>query len=98
MFDIGFFELVLVAVVALLVVGPERLPGLVRSTGYWMGRIRHFISSANEEIQREIHNAEILRREAEEKARQALLEQAPGKQDDAPAAVPPDDNTKPPQT
>ncbi|HSO80570.1 MAG TPA: twin-arginine translocase TatA/TatE family subunit, partial [Chromatiaceae bacterium] len=38
MFDIGFLEMVLVGVVALLVVGPERLPKLARTAGLWMGR------------------------------------------------------------
>ena len=40
MFDIGFLELVVVGVVALLVVGPERLPKLARTAGLWMGRAR----------------------------------------------------------
>lgn len=88
MFDIGFSELVLVAIVALLVVGPERMPGLVRGAGHWIGKLRYFIASASEEFQREIHNAEILRREAEEKARQALLDQQAAKTESNSAADP----------
>jgi sec-independent protein translocase protein TatB len=40
MFDIGFSELVLVGVVALVVLGPERLPGAVRTASLWIGRIK----------------------------------------------------------
>ncbi|CAK0763903.1 Sec-independent protein translocase protein TatB [Gammaproteobacteria bacterium] len=68
MFEVGFWELVMVGVVALLVVGPERLPGLARSAGLWMGKARYFISSVKAEINREI-KAEELRRIVEEQAR-----------------------------
>ncbi len=71
MFDIGFFELAVVAIVALFVVGPERLPGLVRTVGFWFGKIRYWVNSTNMEMKREWHNAEILRQEAETKAQQA---------------------------
>jgi sec-independent protein translocase protein TatB len=82
MFDIGFFELALIAVVALFVVGPERLPGLVRSVGFWVGKARYFVNNMNDEMKREMHNAEILRREAEATARQQIEEPSP-KVDDA---------------
>ena len=72
MFDIGFFELAVVAVVALFVVGPERLPGLVRTAGFWFGKIRYWVNSTNMEMKREWHNAEILRQEAEMKAKEAV--------------------------
>lgn len=55
MFDIGFWELIVIAVVALLVVGPERLPGFARETGRWAGRIRRFIHDARFELERELH-------------------------------------------
>jgi sec-independent protein translocase protein TatB len=54
MFDIGFWELVLVAVVALLVVGPERLPELVRESGRWLRAARRFVSDARNQIEREL--------------------------------------------
>jgi len=54
MFDIGFWELVLIAVVALLVVGPERLPELVRETGRWVRAARRFITDARYQIEREL--------------------------------------------
>jgi len=74
MLDVGFFEIAVVAVVALFVVGPERLPGLVRTVGYWFGKARYWINSTNAEMKREFHNAEVLRQEAEQAPRQSLNE------------------------
>ncbi|MDH5409282.1 MAG: Sec-independent protein translocase protein TatB, partial [Gammaproteobacteria bacterium] len=45
MFDIGFWELAIIAVVGLLVIGPERLPGVARTAGMWIGRTRRFITT-----------------------------------------------------
>ena len=59
MFDVGFFELLLIGMVALLVVGPERLPKLARTVGMWLGRGRRFISSVKEDIDREIKADEL---------------------------------------
>lgn len=61
MFDVGFWELVLVGVVALVVIGPERLPGFVRVAGLWIAKARQTIASVKQEIQAELH-AEDLRR------------------------------------
>ncbi|MEN8133089.1 MAG: Sec-independent protein translocase protein TatB [Pseudomonadota bacterium] len=54
MFDFGFWELILVMVVALLVVGPERLPGLARQAGLWAGKAKRFVNSVRSDIEREI--------------------------------------------
>lgn len=59
MFDIGFFEIVIVAVVALLVVGPERLPKLAYEVGLWVGKLQRFIRSARVTIENEIHQYEV---------------------------------------
>ena len=59
MFDAGFFELLLIGVVALLVVGPERLPKLARTAGMWLGRGRRFINSVKEDIDKEIKADEL---------------------------------------
>ena len=59
MFDVGFFELLLIGVVALLVVGPERLPKLARTVGMWLGRGKRFVSSVKEDIDREIRADEL---------------------------------------
>ena len=66
MFDIGFWELGLIGVVALLVIGPERLPGVARSAGMWIGRARRFVSSVQADINREISKTEELKRLMEE--------------------------------
>ncbi len=68
MFDVGFLELLLIGVVALLVVGPERLPKVARTVGMWLGRGRRFISSVKEDIDREIKADEL--REILEKQKQ----------------------------
>tara|TARA_Y100001935_G_scaffold200408_1_gene168715 strand:+ start:7957 stop:8274 length:318 start_codon:yes stop_codon:yes gene_type:complete len=59
MFDIGFLELVLLGVVGLLVIGPERLPKATRIVGMWFGRARRFIGSVKDEIEREVHAEEL---------------------------------------
>ena len=59
MFDIGFWELTLIGVVALLVVGPDRLPALARTVGLWVGRIRRYVSSVRDDIEREIKADEL---------------------------------------
>ena len=61
MFDVGLLELFLVAVVALLVVGPERLPKLARTAGMWIGRGRRFIGSVKDDIEREMKADELRR-------------------------------------
>ena len=61
MFDIGFWELSLVMIIALLVVGPERLPGLMRTLGLWIGRARRTLQSVQEEVRRELAAEELKR-------------------------------------
>ncbi len=61
MFDIGFAELVLVSVVGLLVLGPERLPGAMRAASFWMGRLRRGFDRARGELERELDAAGIKR-------------------------------------
>jgi sec-independent protein translocase protein TatB len=59
MFDIGFWELALIGAIALLVVGPERLPGLARTVGLWVGRIRRYVAHVKQDIERELHAEEV---------------------------------------
>lgn len=61
MFDIGFSELLLVGLVALLVFGPERLPGAARTAGLWVGRLKRSFSAIKTEVEREIGADEIRR-------------------------------------
>jgi sec-independent protein translocase protein TatB len=86
MFDIGFTELLLVGLVALVVLGPERLPGAVRTASLWIGRIKRSFSAIKAEVEREIgadeirrqlHNEQILELEREMKAmKQDILDTA----------------------
>lgn len=59
MFDIGFWELLLIAVVALVVVGPERLPKLVRVCGLWLGRANASLQAVKNDIAKELRAEEI---------------------------------------
>lgn len=59
MFDIGFWELILLAIVTLVVVGPERLPRLARTAGLWMGKARRMVSEVKSEVERELQIEEI---------------------------------------
>ncbi len=59
MFDVGFWELILIAVVALLVVGPEKLPRLARITGLWLGRANAQLQTIKNEISAELRAEEL---------------------------------------
>lgn len=61
MFEIGGLELLLIAVVGLLVIGPERLPETLRTIGLWLGRLRRQFLSVKTEIEREIGMDEVRR-------------------------------------
>ncbi|MEM8766493.1 MAG: Sec-independent protein translocase protein TatB [Pseudomonadota bacterium] len=61
MFEIGFPELMLIAVVGLLVIGPERLPETLRTLGLWFGRMRRSFTSVKAEIEKEIGMDEVKR-------------------------------------
>lgn len=60
MFDIGFAELVLVGVVGLLVIGPERLPGAIRTGSLWLNRLKRGFNDIKREVQQELHNDEVM--------------------------------------
>lgn len=62
MFDVGFSELVLMAIVALVVLGPEKLPHAARVAGAWVGRIRRTVSNMQAEIEREVSAQEVRER------------------------------------
>jgi len=59
MFDIGFAEVMLFFIIALLVVGPERLPRLARTVGLWIGKARRVVADLRDEVEREMRVQEI---------------------------------------
>lgn len=59
MFEIGFSEIIMVALVSLLVIGPERLPKVARVAGYWIGKTRRMIATAKAEISAELQAEEL---------------------------------------
>ncbi len=71
MFDVGFSELVVIALVALIVIGPERLPKVARTAGILLGRLQRYVSDVKADISREMQLDEIKRVQAqmEEQAR-----------------------------
>jgi sec-independent protein translocase protein TatB len=67
MFDIGFSELLVIAVITLIVMGPERLPETVRTIGLWIGRLKQMITTARSELENEVGMGEIRRQLHNEK-------------------------------
>lgn len=59
MFDIGFSELVIIAVVALIVIGPERLPKAARTMGHLLGRLQRYVNDVKSDINREMELEEL---------------------------------------
>lgn len=69
MFDIGALEILVVAVVALLIVGPEEFPYLLRSVGRTFGKIRRMIGSVRDQFESEIEKTEKIREKMQEELR-----------------------------
>jgi sec-independent protein translocase protein TatB len=61
MLDFGFSEVVVTSMIALVVLGPKRLPGVMRKLGNWMGRARVMARQLTEQLEREINAEEILK-------------------------------------
>ena len=81
MFEIGFWEILLILILALLVIGPERLPGAARTAGFWFGKARRYIEGVRDEVSQEfdvselkrlLHNQEIQINELQQKLRTPL--------------------------
>ncbi|MEM6579803.1 MAG: Sec-independent protein translocase protein TatB [Pseudomonadota bacterium] len=60
MFDVGFAELLLIGIVGLLVIGPERLPGAIRTGLAWFNRLKRSFNNIKQEVSRELHNDAVL--------------------------------------
>ncbi len=71
MFDIGFSEMMLIAIVALVVIGPERLPKVARTAGHMLGRLQRYVNDVKSDINREMQLEELrkLQGEIQESAR-----------------------------
>lgn len=59
MFDVGFQEIVLISIIALLVIGPERLPSVARSVGLWVGKMQRFVAGVKSDIASELKTEEL---------------------------------------
>lgn len=71
MFDMGMWEILLIFVILLIVVGPERLPKLARTLGLWVNKARNMVSSVRSEVERELRVEEL---------RQSIKEQTESEQ------------------
>jgi sec-independent protein translocase protein TatB len=60
MFDIGFAEIIVIAIVGLLVIGPERLPSAIRTGALWLNRLRRGFNEIKMEVQQELHNDSVM--------------------------------------
>lgn len=71
MFDISFMEMLIVALAALVVIGPERLPKVARQAGQWVTRMRRYVEDVKSDFSRQIELAELqnLKTEVEDTAR-----------------------------
>lgn len=96
MFDIGFWEILLILILALLVVGPERLPGAARTAGFWFGKARRYIEGVRDEVSQEfdvhelkrlIHNQEVQLTELKQKLHTPLTLDDEDKTEPAAAAA-----------
>lgn len=75
MFDVGFTELMLVGVIGLVILGPERLPVAARTVGKWVGKIKYTVSGVQREIQEELRLEEIRKKaQANQEAMQGHMD------------------------
>lgn len=65
MFDVGFSELIVIAIVALVVIGPERLPKVARTAGHLLGRLQRYVNDVKSDISREMQLDELKKLQAE---------------------------------
>ena len=76
MFDVGFSELVVIAVVALIVIGPERLPKVARTAGILLGRLQRYVNDVKADINREMQLGELKKMQDEVAAQVRGMEQS----------------------
>jgi sec-independent protein translocase protein TatB len=76
MFDIGFSEIVVIGVVALIVIGPERLPKVARTLGHMFGRLQRYVNEVKADISREIELDELRKLQAQVQSAAHDIEQS----------------------
>jgi len=74
MFDVGFSELGLIAVVAMIVIGPERLPKVARTAGALLGRMQRYVNNVKSEVEREMQFEDLKKLQQEIQAQSKKLE------------------------
>src|SRR5271155_2037112 len=76
MFDIGFSEIMVIAVVALIVIGPERLPKVARTLGHMFGRLQRYVNEVKADINREMELDELRKLQSEVQSAARSIEQS----------------------
>ncbi|HUH91945.1 MAG TPA: Sec-independent protein translocase protein TatB [Casimicrobiaceae bacterium] len=76
MFDIGFSEIVVIAVVALVVIGPERLPKVARTLGHMFGRLQRYVNEVKADINREMELDELRKLQSQVQSAARDIEQS----------------------
>jgi sec-independent protein translocase protein TatB len=74
MFDVGFSELVLIAVVAMIVIGPEKLPKVARTAGALLGRMQRYVNNVKSEVEREMQFEDLKKLQQEIQAQSKQVE------------------------
>lgn len=75
MFDIGFSEMIVIAVIALIVLGPEKLPRVARTAGHLLGRMQRYVNDVKADINREIELDELKKLQKEMQSTAQSIEQ-----------------------
>jgi len=76
MFDIGFSEILVIAVVALIVIGPERLPKVARTLGHMFGRLQRYVNEVKADINREMELEELRKLQSQVQSAARDIEQS----------------------
>lgn len=87
MFDVGFSELIVIGIVALIVIGPERLPKVARTVGHLLGRAQRYVNDVKADINREMQLDELKKLQAQVAESARSLEDSMRKEVDAARSV-----------
>lgn len=75
MFDMGFIEILVIGIVALVVIGPERLPAVAKKAGYYVGKVQRFVTNVRSDVEREFRTDELQRMLSEQQSELQSLKQ-----------------------